>query len=321
MVSLFTRSWEYIVTLDYEWNVIRGHRPHRWTIWIYFLTRVATLATVVLNLFSLDVTTRINCQVTINLQFIFGYLALATSSLLIVLRIIAIWERKKIIIAFATGVWVIDVAFLIQGVSRFRSSWEADNVLDDCVFYLDSIRLSTIVQFAADTILLLIMLFGLYRLRRHGHDGGLMGLGRLLWNQGVIWILVAVVAELTPMVLILLNLNQVLNLMFQVPCGIAMSIAATRMYRSLSDFLSSEFSQKVRPTSGRITLESNDTSEVTAPFLLSGIQVAVHTTHEQYSTPQADRFGSNISTQLHGKPHELIAGIVNDHDIEGRAEI
>ncbi|KAF8490688.1 hypothetical protein F5888DRAFT_1807971 [Russula emetica] len=233
---------------------------------------------------------------------------------------IAIWEGKKIIIAFATGVWVIDVAFLIQGVSRFRSSWEADNVLDDCVFYLDSIRLSTIVQFAADTILLLIMLFGkpvaFPLTNHHAFNSPVFSL-----REGVIWILVAVVAELTPMVLILLNLNQVLNLMFQVPCGIAMSIAATRMYRSLSDFLSSEFSQKVRPTSGRITLESNDTSEVTAPFLLSGIQVAVHTTHEQYSTPQADRFGSNISTQLHGKPHELIAGIVNDHDIEGRAEI
>ena len=76
-----------MITLDYEWSVIRGRRPYRWTIWvcdhspfflpfqceilvgnnlicfqIYSLTRVATLATVALNLFSIDVTTRINCQ-------------------------------------------------------------------------------------------------------------------------------------------------------------------------------------------------------------------------------------------------------------------
>jgi hypothetical protein len=82
---------------------------------------------------------------------------------------------------------------------------------------LNSIRLSTIGVFAADIILLLIMLFGLYRLRRGG--GGLMGLGRLLWNQvgwqrfyrtldlpvyilrkGVVWLLLAVTAELSPMV-------------------------------------------------------------------------------------------------------------------------
>jgi hypothetical protein len=82
---------------------------------------------------------------------------------------------------------------------------------------LDSIRLSTIVAFAADTTLLLIMLFGLYRLRRH--RGGLMALGSLLWNQvgafpnyhaldspayflrkGVVWLLLAVATELTPTV-------------------------------------------------------------------------------------------------------------------------
>ena len=27
-------SWEYFTTLDYEWRVIRGHLPYRWTIWV-----------------------------------------------------------------------------------------------------------------------------------------------------------------------------------------------------------------------------------------------------------------------------------------------
>jgi hypothetical protein len=65
-------------------------------------------------------------------------------------------------------------------------------------------------------------------------------------------------------------------------------------------------------------LESNGTA--IAPILLTGIQVAVHTTHEQCSAPQANHFGSNIGGQLHGKPDELIVGIVNDHDIESREE-
>ena len=30
----FTLSWEIVTTLDYEWNVIRGRRPYRWTIWV-----------------------------------------------------------------------------------------------------------------------------------------------------------------------------------------------------------------------------------------------------------------------------------------------
>jgi len=77
-------------------------------------------------------------------------------------------------------------------------------------------------------------------------------------------------------------------------------------------------SQNIPPRSGRIAFESNGTS--TAPILLTGIQVAVHATHEQRSTPQANHFGSNISGQPSGKPHELIMNIVNDHYIEGEAE-
>ncbi|KAF8492443.1 hypothetical protein F5888DRAFT_1806871 [Russula emetica] len=310
--------WEFIVTLDYEWSVIRGRRPYRWTIWIYSLTRVATLASVVLNIYTIDVT-HINCQVTVGLQFVFAYLAFAASSLLIVLRIIAIWNRNRIIVAFATGVWGINITFLIQGVIRFRASWEINNEigLGGCVFYLDSIRLSTVVAFAADTILLLIMLFG----RPVALFANYRTLDSPVYflHKGVVWLLLVVATELTPTVFILLDLNQLLDLMFQVPWMIAMSIAATRMYRSLSDFLSLDVSQKIPSTSGRFTFESNGTS--TTPVLLAGIQVAVHTTHEQRSTPHANRFNSNISGKPHGKPHELIVGIVNDHDIEGKVEI
>jgi hypothetical protein len=32
--SILHLSWEFITTLDYEWDVIRGHRPYRWTIWV-----------------------------------------------------------------------------------------------------------------------------------------------------------------------------------------------------------------------------------------------------------------------------------------------
>src|SRR5260221_2098184 len=90
-------------------------------------------------------------------------------------------------------------------------------VFHERVMQLNSINLSAIAVFAADIILLLIMLSGLYRLRRRGVY--LMGLGRLLWNQvgwerfyrtldlrvyflckGVVWLLLAVTAELSPMV-------------------------------------------------------------------------------------------------------------------------
>jgi hypothetical protein len=102
---------------------------------------------------------------------------------------------------------------------QFHSTFGDEN----CVASnLESIRLSTIVALVTDIVLLTIMLIGLARMRRHG--GGTMALGRLLWKQvgrcsksswqppcsrlienisirkGVIWLVVSVVAELTPTV-------------------------------------------------------------------------------------------------------------------------
>jgi hypothetical protein len=28
------RSWEFVTTLNFEWNVIRRHQRYRWTIWV-----------------------------------------------------------------------------------------------------------------------------------------------------------------------------------------------------------------------------------------------------------------------------------------------
>jgi len=56
-----------------------------------------------------------------------------------------------------------------------------------------------------DIALLLIMLVGLFRLRHPGND--MFGLAQVLWRQAVIWLVLALVAEVTPVVFIILNLN------------------------------------------------------------------------------------------------------------------
>jgi len=33
-IQLYKCSWEFVTTLDYEWRVIRGRIPYRWTIWV-----------------------------------------------------------------------------------------------------------------------------------------------------------------------------------------------------------------------------------------------------------------------------------------------
>ncbi|KAI0294354.1 hypothetical protein BC826DRAFT_341154 [Russula brevipes] len=225
--------WEFFTTLDYEWDVIRGRRPYGWTIWVYSLTRIAGLMSVILNFVGLDVTTPINCQVWISSELSFCYTSATAASLLIVLRIIAIWNRNKFVIATAYSLLGINVAFFIQSAARTRATWapeklacENDNTQTN--------TLSLIAMVVTDISLLLLMLFGLFRIRFHGV--GMIGLSQLLWKQGVLWLLIATIAEVPPAVFIVLDLNVQFNVIFQAPSLIIMSIAATRMHRSLVNF-------------------------------------------------------------------------------------
>ncbi|KAF8497018.1 hypothetical protein F5888DRAFT_1906889 [Russula emetica] len=228
--------WEYLTTLDFELDVIRGRRPYRWTIWIYSLTRVCTLTAIVLSFVALDTTTPINCQVWITFQLTFAFLGLAAASLLIISRI--------------------------------------------------------------DIVLLLIVLIGLLRLL---HDsGGTFALGRLLWKQGVIWLLIATVAEVPPTVFIVLNLNASFNLMSQLPSLIAMAIAATRIYRNLADFAygSTDIAfDSLQIRDGKFTRAK---WKPFTPTPVNQIEVIVDTCCERHSTAQSI---ISMDGQLGDKPH------------------
>jgi len=302
-------SWEFFTTLDYEWRVFRGRSPYRWTIWIYSVTRVAGLMGAILSLVGLDVTTPINCQLWISSELFFSYTSLATASLLIVLRIIAIWNMNEIVMSIAIGTWVINVALLIQGVARLRATWVPTELT--CVVYNSTENALTLISMAvADIVLLLMMLVGLLRLRYHGCATS--GLTHLLWKQGLIWTAVATVAEVPPAVMIVLNLNGPLDIIFQVPAVVTMTIAATRMHRSLVCFTSgsSETPKNVQKSGLEFARANHAHSTTTPP---NPMETAVCSILEQHLTPQVDN-DSSINTD--GQTHVKRNGLSLDSDVD-----
>jgi hypothetical protein len=115
--------------------------------------------------------------------------------------------------------------------------------------------------------------------------------------------------------------------MFHIPWVITLSIAATRMYRRLDDFLSSDMydnrlflyalcslreshcSAHVPPHNGSRRISISGTWDTPAvPIPLDGIRGDVRTAHNHTVTSQAIRhsLGSDMDRQLHDKPHELV---------------
>jgi len=284
--------WEFFTTLDYEWKVFRGHIPYRWTIWVYSITRVAGLVGAIICIFGMDITTPIHCQPWITFLLISSYLSLAAASLLIVLRIIAIWNRHKVATAMAVSTWGINVAFLIQGTARLHSKWLSDE--SSCMVVDTPSNTASLISMAVtDIILLLIMLVGLLRLRFH--SGGTFGLARLLLKQGVIWILLATVVEVPPAILLILDLNDRLNLMFQAPAVVTMTIASTRMHRSLVDSASSSDVVQESFQVSKLKFATPKQSRAT-PAPLSLTETTVPTVLEQHLTPQLGDRDPSINT-------------------------
>jgi len=248
-----------------------------------------------------DTTTPINCQLWVTFEVFFAYLAFAASSLLIVLRIIAIWNRKRIILVIAMGVWMTDISLLIYGVVRLRSTWSPE--LNTCALLnLETTKPTVIGSLTTDIALLFIMLIGLIRMRLK--TGTVFGLAHILWKQGLIWLLLAIVAEVPTSTLMILNLNVSLNLMPQTPTMIIVTIAATRIYRSLISFGPSEISHESPQGSGRTMSEMRVRS---GPIPLNRMEVSVRTECEQYPASKMSCSGSLISTEPQGryKAHEV----------------
>ncbi|KAI9508998.1 hypothetical protein F5148DRAFT_1283412 [Russula earlei] len=239
--------WEFFTNLDYEWDIIRGRRPFRWTIWVYSVARISTLAAVFISFVTLDVTAPINCQ-------IFSYTGIAAASLLIVIRVVAVWNRNRIVVVIAAALWLADIVTIIIGMSRpiallsrmssisFKTPFHLQlravyfPLRKTCVVLNTHVNtLNILFTLGIDILFLLIMLVGLFDMRRT--EGGTFGIGRLLWNQGVLWLVIATIAEFPPTIFMLLNLNGVVHSTSFLGWS-RLSIAATRMYRSLTDFVS-----------------------------------------------------------------------------------
>jgi len=228
--------WEFVTSLDFEWKIFQERRPYYPpTIWVYSLTRLAALAAVIVNLILLNASFEVDCQVSILFQMIPAYVALSASFLLMLLRINLIWNKNTIVLMIAAAAWGINGAFIIQGISRFHYV-RVDAGIGCKALNVQETKVTTVVAFVTDVLLVLILLVGLVTKRYYLRDN--LGLRRFLWDQGIIFLLVTTVSGILPTVFVLLNLNEPLSIIFHIPWLIAMSIAATRMYRALENALS-----------------------------------------------------------------------------------
>ncbi|KAH9006648.1 hypothetical protein EDB83DRAFT_2532945 [Lactarius deliciosus] len=134
-----------------------------------------------------------------------------SASALIVLRIAAIWGLNKVAVSIASAAWLANTGSLIHGVVVIRATWSGDICK---ITNPSETKINVLVTFATDLVLLLLMLTGLLRWENAHQRGGVWW---LLYTQGLAWMMIVVVAEALVTVFVLLNLNDPVDRMFQIP--------------------------------------------------------------------------------------------------------
>ncbi|KAH9173132.1 hypothetical protein EDB89DRAFT_808915 [Lactarius sanguifluus] len=230
--------WEFVVNIGFEYSVFTGKRKFRSSFLLYLAARWCPLLCVITILVGFNPVNQINCQAIVTFVFLFSHLSLACASALIVLRIAAIWELNKIVISIASAAWLAEVGTLIHGIVVLHGTWSRDLPVGACkITNILETRTNILASFVTDLVLLALMLTGLLRWENARRKGGIWW---LLYTQGLAWMIIVTVAEVPITVLILLNLNDSMNLMFQLPALITTTIGASHVYRGLSDYVHKE---------------------------------------------------------------------------------
>ncbi|KAI0256383.1 hypothetical protein BJV78DRAFT_1171688 [Lactifluus subvellereus] len=244
--------WEFVTNIDYEYSIITGKRKFSRAFPLYLGCRLSPLSVVILQFLVLDVSHGVNCQVLIIMSLIVGYLSFLFASALIVLRISALWEHNKVVIALASAAWLANATSYIYSAATSRGYWTGINC---AILHTEHTKISILSTLITDLVLLSLVLIGVLRWKEARQKGGVWW---VLYTQGLTWVAVITLAEIPPLVFVFLDLNVPMDLMFLSPGLIIMSFGASRMYRGLADYLTAN-DPSTRPVSNKEQSRSSST--------------------------------------------------------------
>lgn len=158
-------------------------------------------------------------------------------------------------------IWWTNVSVFIQAITRIHSEW-VPVALSCSTTDLKNNKSAVIAMLSTDVILLLFMIIGVFRIR--DRSGSIRDLGRLLWKEGVISLIVVTIVAVPAVVFTSLNLNDAFNMMFIMPSLIITSIIASRMYSTASE------SGTTTTTTSATTSNDNTQDSVTSSEKVDG---------------------------------------------------
>ncbi|KAH8987306.1 hypothetical protein EDB92DRAFT_2105033 [Lactarius akahatsu] len=220
--------WEFFSALSFEWSFLRGRRKWSWTVALYIACRVTTLAAAVSQMTGFNFTSEISCKTWLIFVRIFANTSTTLAMALYALRSVAVWKRNDWLILFVVGCLITNVVLWMRLTVRPASHWNEET--RTCIVTNSYRGLpNNASMLATDVVFFIVILSGVYQRNSGRH------IMITMYHEGLFWLAIATLIQLLPVIFISLDLNDVMNLMFQTPAIICAGIGATRMYRKIFD--------------------------------------------------------------------------------------
>jgi hypothetical protein len=224
--------WEWAISLDFDWLYVSGQRRLTLTLIPYFLNRYFFLFFFIGLAISLNATSEINCQALYTFLQIMGVMCLGLATMNLSIRCITIWGQNRKV-AGGLGVLIITHWVVLMNAIKIVAVWVPGS---GCVIIKTPTTMYTAGYVFAMSIDFIVLVLTLYRLGFNSGNGPQSRLANRLVHDGVVYFVIAFVANVAATVMMVLDLNPILAVITAVPASMTASIAATRAIRRLVNF-------------------------------------------------------------------------------------
>ncbi|EGO03675.1 hypothetical protein SERLA73DRAFT_130089 [Serpula lacrymans var. lacrymans S7.3] len=228
-------AWEWATSLDFDWAVLSGKKQFRWPLIFYFAGRYLLLFALIGIAIALDTPKEINCQALYTFIQLAGDGAVGIASINLSLRTIAVWSQNRYIVSILVLIMLGHWSLILQGV-LLTAAWIPGS---GCAIVKSNntvLAATFIYSMCFDLVVLCLSTYKLAWTPMKSGSGARSKLIRMIFSDGLIYFFIAFVANLIATVFMILNLNAIMSVIFNVPAAVASTIVASRVVRRLTNF-------------------------------------------------------------------------------------
>ncbi|KAH9940308.1 hypothetical protein B0H21DRAFT_697718 [Amylocystis lapponica] len=226
--------WEFATSLDFDWEYISGKKKFRWPMIFYFANRYFLLFALIGIAVALNVDSVVNCQALYTYDQVFGNAAVGLASINLSLRTMAVWSQAWYIVVPLVLVILGHWSLLLHGILL-----KAEYVTGTgCVITKTNNTLLAATFIYSMAFDFTVMILTAWKLAFPTSRKDQSRIVQLIFGDGLIFFIIAFLANLLATIFMLLDLNAVMSIIGNVPAAIASTIVACRVVRRLSNYTS-----------------------------------------------------------------------------------